>query len=57
MFRGPTERFFVEVTDKDQLHANQFVTFPLIEDILGCEVRLARIKPVPGAQPNDFELA
>jgi hypothetical protein len=51
-----SERFFVEVKDTDQLHANQLATFPLIEEILGCQVCVARLTPVAGAQPSDFKL-
>ena len=51
-----SEWFFVEVKDTDQLHAKQLVTFPLIEEVLGCDVRVARLTPVPGAQPSDFKL-
>ena len=47
-----SERFFVEVTDTDQLHAKQLVTFPLIEEVLACDVRVARLTPVPGAQAS-----
>ena len=56
MFRGPTERFFVEVKDEDELHLKQTVTFQLIEELLACEVRIARLKPVPGARPADLVL-
>ena len=56
VFRSPTERFFVEVKDEDQLHANQLVTFPLIEKILDCEVRIARLQSVPGSRPDSLEL-
>ena len=52
-----SERFFVEVKDTDQLHANQLATFPLIEEILACDVRVARLTPLVGAQPSDFKLS
>ena len=51
-----SERFFVEVKDTDQLHGNQLATFPLIEEILACDVRVARLTPVDGAMPSDFRL-
>lgn len=56
VFRNSTDRFFVEVKDEDQLHINQLVTFPLIEEVLGCEVRLARLQPVPGSKPDSLKL-
>lgn len=39
-----SEKFFVEVKDNDSLHKNQIACFPLIEDFLNCEIRVARIK-------------
>ena len=57
VFRSPTDRFFVEVKDEDQLHTNQLVTFPLIETILDYEVRLARLRPVPESRPDSLQLA
>ena len=40
---GKKDRFFVEVKHKDQLTLKEKVSFPLIEDFLGCEVKIARI--------------
>jgi hypothetical protein len=56
VFRRAGERFFVEVKDRDRLSEKQIATFPLIESILGCEVKLARLRPVVGARPGDLEL-
>lgn len=56
VFRDSGERFFVEVKEKDGLHRNQLVTFPLIESILGCVVRVARLEPRAGARPSDMAL-
>jgi hypothetical protein len=56
VFRHAGERFFVEVKYRDRLGKNQIATFPLIESILRCEVKLARLTPVPGARPGDLEL-
>ena len=55
-FRNTDERFFIEVKDTDRLGKKQIATFPLIESILGCEVKLARLRRVVGARPGDFEL-
>jgi len=38
------ERFFIEVKDEDELHCNQLVCFPIIEECL-CPVKVARIRP------------
>jgi len=46
-------RFFVEVKDRDQLKPKQLATFKRIRRVLGCEVLIARIRPVPGAKPGD----
>jgi hypothetical protein len=45
VFKGDrkNDRFFVEVKYEDQLTQKQTVCFPLIERILECEVRAARI--------------
>jgi hypothetical protein len=56
VFRHAGERFFVEVKDRDRLGKKQIATFPLIESILRCEVKLARLRPVVGARPGDLEL-
>jgi hypothetical protein len=56
VFRPADERFFVEVKDRDNLSRKQIATFPLIESILGCEVKLARLRPVVGARPGNLEL-
>jgi hypothetical protein len=53
VFRPGGERFFVEVKDKDQIEPKQLVTFEKIRVVLGCPVRIARIKPVAGAKPGD----
>jgi len=47
------KRFFVEVKDKDHLRPKQIATFKKIKDVLGCEVRVARIKAMPGANSAD----
>lgn len=39
-----SEQFFVEVKDEDDLHANQLVCFPIIEEQLKCPVKVARIQ-------------
>ena len=46
--RGGSEQFFVEVKDEDELHANQLVCFPIIEEHLRCSVKVARIQPLGG---------
>ncbi len=56
VFRRAGERFFIEVKDKDRLGRKQITTFPLIESILGCEVKVARLRRVLGARPVDLEL-
>ena len=43
---GSEDRFFVEAKDEDTLHCSQLVCFPIIEEHLGCVVKLVRIKPV-----------
>ncbi len=53
VFNAVGDRFFVEVKDKDKLKPKQSATFLKIKEILGCEVRIARIKPVRGARPGD----
>jgi hypothetical protein len=53
VFSPGGDRFFVEVKDKDTLKPKQRATFLKIREILDCEVRIARIKPVPGARPGD----
>lgn len=47
------KRFFVEVKDRDQLKPKQIATFKMIKDVLGCDVRIARIKAIAGANPAD----
>jgi hypothetical protein len=56
LFRG-RERFFVEVKDEDRLKPKQIATFAKIREILGCQVRIARIRAVVGARPGDGLLA
>lgn len=49
---GSTGRaFFVEVKDRDQLKPKQRAIFAKIRTVLGCDVRIARIKAVSGADP------
>jgi len=36
------ERFFIEAKDEDELHCNQLVCFPIIEEFL-CPVRIPLI--------------
>lgn len=43
---GSKERFFVEVKDKDALRCSQLVCFPIIEEHLGCEVKVVRIAAI-----------
>jgi hypothetical protein len=38
-----SECFFVEVKHKDELNRNQEIVFPLIEEICGIQVKIARI--------------
>lgn len=40
------ERFFVDAKDADTLKPNQLVCFPIIEERLGCLVKVVRIKPI-----------
>ena len=49
---GSNERFFVEVKDKDELHVNQLVCFPLIEELLNCPVRVARVRESKASDPR-----
>jgi hypothetical protein len=56
VFRHPGERFFIEVKDRDRLGKKQIATFPLIESILGCEVKVARLRRALGARPDDLDL-
>lgn len=46
---GGTERFFVEVKDVgDRLRPSQLLCFPLIEEVLGCDVRIVHVEPEGG---------
>ena len=45
--------FFVEVKDKDHLTPKQTAIFRKISALLRCEVRVARIKAVPGTNAAD----
>jgi hypothetical protein len=42
---GKTERFFVEVKEKEPLRDVQKLCFRLIEDKLGCDVKICRVYP------------
>ena len=57
VFRPSGERFFVEVKDEDDLKPKRIATFAKIRDILGCPVRIARVKTVAGARTGDGLLA
>jgi len=41
---GKRERFFVGVKDRDLPIPNQEACFPVIEDILKCDIKLVRIR-------------
>lgn len=46
VFRGE-EKFFVEVKWNDEITEKQNATFPVIEKMLGVEIKVARIEPAP----------
>jgi hypothetical protein len=43
--RGTSDRFFVEAKNKDTLKCNQLVCFRIIEERLGCLVKVVRVVP------------
>lgn len=47
------QRFFVEVKDRDELKPKQKATFKAIYEVLGCDVRVARIRAMPGVDAAD----
>jgi len=49
VFTDAGDRFFVEVKDQDELITTQRATFPVIAEILRCDVLTARIVKQPGA--------
>ncbi len=53
VFSTSGDCFFVEVKDQDELLPKQRLTFSKIEQILGCDVLIARVKAEPGATPGD----
>lgn len=53
VYSSDGDRFFVEVKDHDELIKTQRATFPKIAKILGCDVLVARVRPLSGAIPGD----
>ncbi|MGE4223100.1 MAG: hypothetical protein AB7I23_07145 [Vicinamibacterales bacterium] len=50
---GGGERFFVEVKWNDEITDKQNATFPLIEALLGVEIKVARLESMhPGGDPS-----